>query len=434
MFWKEKRIEKRLERDIARKHKELAETMDTHQRASILLEVASLKEKSGDSLAAFEALLARAKSIPERNTVEDLTQYLGRTENIDLEELSESLLEVSCSVDLAESLSLIDSVASRDRKTAIKLAAECFRILGNTEFACTAMGLIERDVLESSMEIRRSQMEVYRSLAKKCVSHEIDGCHQCLERAIEFARTVLKDPELELEFAIDYVKKLQVSEVRSNLVKYIIDRCEDFSRVFSGRAGELLDRLNLLLESDIERETLLPLVEFMRKLAAEVTDPRADSYTEQLLEGADLDLLKREATELERHAKINQTDDKLWRRLALLFRRIIDSSAEKDQKILYIRKLGALMRDRLDDYVNALSTFEEGIAIDKDDVTLWLVKGMTLEKMAQNEQDFEKTRGLWKIAYDHYLQIAERFEEQEVKLSAIEKCAIIKAEKMMGVK
>ena len=434
MFWKEKRIERKLERDIARKHKELAETMDTHQRASILLELASLKEKSGDSLAAFEVLLERAKSVRDLSGVEDLTEYLGRTENIDLEELSESLLEVSCSVDLAESLSLIDSVARRDRKTAIKLAVECFRILGNAEFASTAMGLIERDVLESSMEIRRSQMEVYRSLAKKCVSDEIDGCHRCLERAVEFVRTVLKDPELELEFTIDYAKKLQASEVRSNLVRNIIDRCEDFSGAFSGRVGELLDRLDLLLELDIERETLLPLVEFMRKLAVEVSDPRADSYTDQLLEGADLNRLKREATELERHAKVNQTDNTLWRKLALLFRRIIDSSAEKEQKILYIRKLGALMRDRLDDYVNALSTFEEGIAIDRDDVTLWLVKGMTLEKMAQNEPDFEKTRGLWKIAYDHYLQIAERFEEQEVKLSAIEKCAIIKAEKMTGVK
>ncbi len=434
MFWKEKRIERKLERDIARKHKELAETMDTHQRASILLELASLKEKSGDSLAAFEVLLERAKSVRDRNAVEDLTEYLGRTENIDLEELSESLLEVSCSIDLAESLSLIDSVDHRDRKIAIKLAVECFRILGNTEFASTAMGLIERDVLESSMEIRRSQMEVYRSLAKKCVSDEIDGCHRCLERAVEFARTVLKDPELELEFTIDYAKKLQASEVRSNLVRNIIDRCEDFSGAFSGRVGELLDRLDLLLELDIERETLLPLVEFMRKLAVEVSDPRAESYTDQLLEGADLNRLKREATELERHAKVNQTDNTLWRKLALLFRRIIDGSAEKEQKILYIRKLGALMRDRLDDYVNALSTFEEGIAIDRDDVTLWLVKGMTLEKMAQNEPDFEKTRGLWKIAYDHYLQIAERFEEQEVKLSAIEKCAIIKAEKMTGVK
>jgi len=68
-----------------------------------------------------------------------------------------------------------------------------------------------------------------------------------------------------------------------------------------------------------------------------------------------------------------------------------------------------------------------------DDVSLWLVKGMTLEKIAKTEREPDRASLYWKMAYNHYHTIAEAFEEQEIKLAAIEKCAMIQSERLTKI-
>jgi hypothetical protein len=89
MFWKEKRVERKLEREIGRKERELAGSTDPMQRGSLLEELVWLKEERGDLFGAISALLDKFKEDRKVDTLKKLRPILEKHSEFDLRELEE---------------------------------------------------------------------------------------------------------------------------------------------------------------------------------------------------------------------------------------------------------------------------------------------------------------------------------------------------------
>jgi len=433
MFWKEKRVEKKLEKEIGRKERELAGSTDPLQRGSLLDELALLKEEKGDLCGAISALLDKFKEDRKVETLKKLRPILEKHSEFDLRKLEERLFESSENLDRTTENDLLKEIYSIDGKLALQLSLRFFEI--SREYACglSAIDIMERILSENGREHDVSIVETveeYHRLVNELVEISPDRGEQILARAAGFSKEKLGNLEPFLDFSLRRLGDESSLEVRSGIVDSVIEKFDNLATVFEKREGELLNRLEVLLSPEMECKSVDLLLEHMIETARSINDSREELYLDRKLKRADSQSLKSEAMAIERALKKGVPDISQWKRLAKLYRYVIDLSQDLEEKILYIRKLGVLLRDKLEDYEGSLRVFEEGMKLKESDITLWLVKGMTLEKMAQNHPGSEATCDIWKAAYDHYLKIAEKFDEQEIKLSAIEKCAIIQSEKL----
>lgn len=433
MFWKEKRVERKLEREIGRKERELAGSTDPMQRGSLLEELVWLKEERGDLFGAISALLDKFKEDRKVDTLKKLRPILEKHSEFDLRELEERLFESGKNLDRTSENDLLEEIYNIDGKLALRLSLRFFDV--SKEHACglRAIDIMERLLSENGREHDVSVVETaeeYRNLVGELVEISPDRGGQILARAAEFSEERLGNLEFFLDFSLRRFEIEPSHEVRCGILNSVIEKFDNLATVFEEREEELLNRLEAFLSPEMECKSVDLLLERMIETAHSINDSREELYLDRKLKRIDLQSLKSETVVIERASKKGLPDISQWKRLAKMYRCVIDLSQDLEEKILYIRKLGALLRDKLEDYEGSLRVFEEGMKLKESDITLWLVKGMTLEKMAQNHPDSEASCDIWKAAYDHYLKIAEKFDEQEIKLSAIEKCAIIQSEKL----
>ncbi len=134
MFWKEKRVEKKLEKEIGRKERELAGSTDPLQRGSLLDELALLKEEKGDLCGAISALLDKFKEDRKVETLKKLRPILEKHSEFDLRKLEERLFESSENLDRTTENDLLKEIYSIDGKLALQLSLRFFEI--SREYAC----------------------------------------------------------------------------------------------------------------------------------------------------------------------------------------------------------------------------------------------------------------------------------------------------------
>ncbi|MBN2253680.1 MAG: hypothetical protein JW701_08270, partial [Kosmotogaceae bacterium] len=300
-------------------------------------------------------------------------------------------------------------------------------------FTQAILDKIEEAITGESTEALSKMKEIYVAVITEASEISREDQLDLLERAIHFTRSKIGDEMMYLDFALKYIILSSVERDTAEVVSDLVGRIDRYIVLFVGKEELLLDKLDVILPKIQEVEARRLMLKKMRDIARLVSDKRYEKYADSSDEANDIEALKKNCATSELKAKTKDANKADLQILVRDYERLIEALHSSEEKLVYIRKLGAFLRDRLKEYYRALDVFEEGLKLKSDDISLWLVKGMTLEKIARKESDPDKASIFWKKAYDHYHTIAETFEEQEVKLTAIEKCAMIHAERLTGV-
>ncbi|WP_333639974.1 hypothetical protein [Mesotoga prima] len=429
MFFK-KINDRRRENRITKIERRIPKSRE-EEKGRFLYELWNLKREKGDNEGAMKAALERLAFLKDPESFEDLISTFEKIDGSSKNSFAREIEKFACEFDRGLWEEFISVFFEDQPEAAIKFALSCYRISSKALFAEIALKKLENAVYNEEPDRLVRLREMYISTISEV--GEISRVEQLrlLERALDSSKSLIQDEQLLSNLAVKYIDLMLSSEDLDGIAKKLSDCFDRFVVYFKGNEVTLLDKLDLILPKIQEEEIKRALIEKLRILGQSISDKRYDSDFSG--ESDYLEFLKKSIANYEFKARKRDSGEELLRKLACDYERIIDILESPEEKLLYIRKLGALLRDRLEEPYKALEVFEEGLRLKADDISLWLVKGMTLEKIARNESDPVKASICWKRTYDHYHAIAETFEEQEVKLTAIEKCATIQAERLTGV-
>jgi len=428
-----KMSERRREKKITKTEGRISKSQNDKEKERFLTELGHLKEEKGDFDGAIRAIIERLEISMSNETFEELIDICGKVDDSIRHAFSEEIARFAGEFDDCRWERMLIMYSSEDSKPAIDLALECYRVSHRLIFAQAALEKIEETLTGESAEALSKMKEIYATVITEAGEISREDQLNLLERAIHFTRSTIGDEMMYLDFAVKYIILSSVERDSAEVVSDLVGRIDRYIVLFVGKEELLLDKLDAILPKIGEVETRRLLLKKMRDIARLVSDKRYEKYADSSDEANDIETLKKNCTSSELKAKSKDASKADLQILIRDYERLIEAVQSPEEKLIYIRKLGTLLRDRFEEYNRALEVFEEGLKLKGDDISLWLVKGMTLEKIARNESDPDKASILWKKAYDHYHTIAETFEEQEVKLTAIEKCAMIHAERLTGV-
>lgn len=238
MFWKEKRVERKLEREIGRKERELAGSTDPMQRGSLLEELVWLKEERGDLFGAISALLDKFKEDRKVDTLKKLRPILEKHSEFDLRELEERLFESGKNLDRTSENDLLEEIYNIDGKLALRLSLRFFDV--SKEHACglRAIDIMERLLSENGREHDVYVVETaeeYRSLVGELVEISPDRGGQILARAAEFSEERLGNLEFFLDFSLRRFEIEPSHEVRCGILNSVIEKFDNLATVFEER-------------------------------------------------------------------------------------------------------------------------------------------------------------------------------------------------------
>ncbi|MBN2218914.1 MAG: hypothetical protein JW697_01415 [Kosmotogaceae bacterium] len=429
MFFKkigDKRRENRIstiERKISRSREE--------EKGKLLLELWNLKREKGDTEGAMKAALEKLTFLRDPESFEDLILTFGKIDGFLRNSFTGEVEKFACEFDRGLWEEFISVFFEDQPEAAIKFAFSCYRISSKALFVEIALGKLEKAFCNEETDKLMRIKEMYISTISEVGEISRVDELRLLERALDSSKSPIQDEQLLYGLAVKYIDLLLSGEELNGIAKKISDSFDHYVVHFKGNEVALLDKLDPILPKIEEEEIKRTLIEKLRKLAQSKSDKRYDCNFSS--ESDYLEFLKNRIASSELKARGRDSSEEILRKLANDYEKVIEVLQSPEEKLLYIRKLGALLRDRLEEPYKALEVFEEGLRLKANDISLWLVKGMTLEKIARNESDPDKASICWRRTYNHYHAIAETFEEQEVKLTAIEKCAMIQAERLTGV-
>lgn len=425
--------ERRREKKISKTEGRISKSQNDKEKERLLKELGHLKEENGDFGGAIRAIIERLKISTSNETFEELIDICGKADDSIRRAFSKEIARFAGEFDDYHWKRMVLEYSSEDSNPAIDLVLDCYRASHRLIFARAALEKIEEALIGESGEALSKMKEIYVTVITEAGEISREDQLDLLLRAIHFTRSTIGDEMMYLDFAVKYIILSSVERDSAEVVSDLVERIDRYIVLFVGKEELLLDKLDAILPKIQEVEGRGLLLKKMRDIARLVSDKRYEKYADSSDEANDIEALKKNCTSSELKAKTKDANKADLQILVGDYERLIEALQSPEEKLVYIRKLGTLFRDRLEEYYRALDVFEEGLKLKSDDISLWLVKGMTLEKIARNESDPDKASIFWKKAYDHYHTIAETFEEQEVKLTAIEKCAMIHAERLTGV-
>jgi len=428
-----KMSERRREKKITKTEGRISKSQNDKEKERLLKALVRLKEENGDFGGVLKATIERLEISMSEETFEELIDICGKTEDTIRHAFSKEISRFAGEFEDSLWGRMIIGFSIENSKPAIDLTIDCYRASHRLIFAQAALDKIEEALTSESTEAVSRMKESYVTVITEAGEISKEDQLDLLERAIRFARSTIGDEIMYLDFAVKYIILSSEERDSTEVVNDLVGSIDRYIVLFTGKEGLLLDKLDAILPKIQEVETRVLLLRKMRDIARLVSDKRYEKYADPSDEANDIEALKKNCTSSEMKTKTKDANKADLQILVRDYERLIEALGSPEEKLVYIRKLGTFLRDRLKEYYRALDVFEEGLKLKGDDISLWLVKGMTLEKIARNESDPDKASIFWKKAYDHYHTIAETFEEQEVKLSAIEKCAMIHAERLTGV-
>jgi len=433
MMLLKKMSERRREKKITKTEGRISKSEKDEEKDRLLIELGRLKEEKGDFDGAIKAIIERLEMSMSNDTFEELIDIFGKADDFTRHAFSKEIARFAEEFDDYLWERMVLEYSNEDPETAVDLALACYKISQRLIFAEAALGKIEKAFAGERADKLSKMEEIYLTVITEAGKISPEDQLDLLKRAIHSTQSTVAGEMMYLDFAVRYIILSSAERDLVEVVSDLVGRIDRYVVLFVGKEELLLDKLDAILPKIREVEARGLLLAKMRDIARLVSDKRYEKYADSSDVANDIETLKRNCTSSELKAKTKDASKADLQILIRDYERLIEALQSPEEKLVFIRKLGTLLRDRLEEYNRALEVFEEGLKLKGDDTSLWLVKGMTLEKIARNESDPDEASIFWKKAYDHYHTIAETFEEQEVKLTAIEKCAMIHAERLTGV-
>ena len=426
-----KKISRRIkDRKMSKIERRIERSQGDEERNRLLAELMNMKVEIGDIEGAFEAAVERLRLIRSDESFEDFSAIFKKFDRPMRTAATRSLIRLAGEFDEKLWERVMRFFFSEEPDLAIDLATACYRISRRVFFVEVALQNIEMTVASASRERLSKIKEMYMNTIAEVGEISREDQLAILKRIVVSGEMTIRDELLYLELSIMYGLVTSSEEDLREIAERIVERFDGCGYSFKGNEASFLIRLDQILSRIDRFEDKKALLEKIRLLDKSVPESVNEICSD---ESNDIELIKKRISVSESRSKNRNASREDLEELARDYERLIEILQLPEDKLVYIRKLGVLLRDRLEEHHKALEIFEKGLRLRGDDVSLWLVKGMTLEKIAKTEREPDRASLYWKMAYNHYHAIAETFEEQEIKLAAIEKCAMIQSERLTKI-